>query len=127
VLADSIRESYPTYTDAHVGSAATTWLVVLSVIGVLGLAGWLFAIWAVTAAKTWAPWVATALFVVGTTMALTLLFVRDTSGDVGLAPSLGAIGAAPCLAGLAAVLALWRSPHQGRPTFSPLRTPTIRR
>src|SRR3982751_3755559 len=74
MLADHISDSYPTYTDAQVDSAATTWLVVLSVIGVLGLAGWLFAIWAVNAAKTWAPWVATALFVVGTTIAFTVLF-----------------------------------------------------
>jgi hypothetical protein len=58
--------------------------------------------------KRWAPWAISAMFVLGTSVALTALLVRDTSGDVGLAPMLGWIGMAPCFAGLAAVATVWR-------------------
>jgi hypothetical protein len=110
VLADHIRDGYPGYTQARVDSAATTWLVILTVVGALGLVCWLWTIWAVSAGKRWARWATSAMFVVGTSVALTALLVRDTSGDVGLAPLLGWIGMAPCLAGAAAVLTVWRGP-----------------
>jgi hypothetical protein len=82
--------------------------VILSVVGALGIASWTWTIWAVRAGKGWARWVATAMFVVGASVALTGLLVKDTSGDTGLAPLLGWIGMLPCLAGLGAVTALWR-------------------
>jgi hypothetical protein len=51
---------------------------------------------------------ATAVFALGTSVALTALLVKDTSGDTGLAPLLGWVGMLPCLAGLGAVTMLWR-------------------
>jgi hypothetical protein len=48
------------------------------------------------------------VFAAGTSLALTALLVKDTSGEVGLAPVLGLIGLLPCVAGLAAVVLLWR-------------------
>lgn len=38
--------------------------------------------------------------------------MKRRPGDVGLAPLLGWIGVLPCVAGLAAVTMLWRSPTQ---------------
>lgn len=110
VLADHIRDGYPTYTQSRIDSAVTTWLLILTILGVLGVIGWLWTIWAVKVGKTWAPWAAGTLFVMGTSIALAVLLVKDTSGDVGLAPALGWLGLAPCLAGLAAVAQLWRRP-----------------
>jgi hypothetical protein len=52
------------------------------------------------------------MFVVGTSIALFNLLVQDTSGDTGLPPLLGWVGLLPSLAGLAAVILLWRKPQQ---------------
>lgn len=108
VLADHIRDGYPTYPQTRIDTAVTTWLVILSVVGALGIVSWLWTIQAVRAGKAWARWAATAMFVLGTSVALTALLVKDTSGDTGLAPLLGWIGMLPCLAGLGAVTILWR-------------------
>ncbi len=110
VLAAHIRHGYPTYSDHRVNAAVTTWLVLLAVVGILGLATWALTIWAVKADRAWSRLVATIAFGVGTTVALSALLTKDTSGEVGLAPLLGWIGLLPCVAGLVAVARLWRRP-----------------
>jgi hypothetical protein len=114
-LAEHIRDGYPDYSPARVDSAVTAWLVMLTVIGALGVVGWAWGIWAVETGKGWARWATTAMFVVGATVALAGLLVKDTSGDVGLTPLLGWIDVLPCVPGLAAVTILWRGghPHSG--------------
>jgi hypothetical protein len=108
LLADHIRAGYPTYTQEAIDSAATSYLVYLSVVGALGILGWLSTIWAVKAGKRWARGAATTMFALGTGIALTDLLIRDTSGDTGLPPLLGWVGMLACLAGLLAVTLLWR-------------------
>jgi hypothetical protein len=108
VLADHIRAAYPAYSPARIDTAVTTYLVLLSVIGALGILSWLWSIWAVKTGKRWARGAATVLFAVGTGIALTGLLVKDTSGDTGLPPLLGWVGMLPCIAGLLAVTLLWR-------------------
>jgi hypothetical protein len=108
VLADHIRAGYPTYTQARIDSAATTYLVYLSVVGALGMICWLWTIWAAKAGKRWAREAATAMFALGTGIALFDVLVKDTSGDTGLPPLLGWVGMLPCLAGLLAVTLLWK-------------------
>jgi hypothetical protein len=105
VLADHIRDGYPTYTDAQIDSGVNTWLVILSLVGALGITSWCLTIWALKSSKRWA---ASAMFAVGTSVALSALLVKDTSGDTGLAPLLGSIGVLPCIAGVVAVAMLWR-------------------
>jgi hypothetical protein len=107
-LRDHIRTGYPTYTDARVDSAVNTWLIILTVIGALGIAGWLGSIWIVARRKPWATWAATGMFALGTCVAVADLVIKDKSGDVGLAPLLGWIGMLPSSAGLIAVVMLWR-------------------
>jgi hypothetical protein len=107
-LADHIRNGYPAFPQARIESAVTVWLVALTVVGVLGIVSWLWTILAVTTRKRWARWAATAMFAVGTSVALAGLLVKDTSGDTGLAPLLGWIGILPCVAGAVAVTMLWR-------------------
>lgn len=108
VLADHIRAGYPTYSPERIDAAVTTYLVMLTVVGVLGVASWAWTIWAVRSGRRWARWAATAMFALGTAAALTALLTEDTSGDTGLAPQLGWLWMAPSLAGLVAVVMLWR-------------------
>jgi hypothetical protein len=109
-LPQHIRAGYPTYAQARVDLAATIYLVYLSVTGVLGAACWLATARAVRAGRPWARGAATALFIVGTAVALADLLIRDTSGDTGLPFLLGWAGMLPSLPGLIAVTLLWRRP-----------------
>ncbi|MEV6562983.1 hypothetical protein AB0M22_45200 [Nocardia sp. NPDC051756] len=111
LLAEHIRAGYPDYTQARIDSAVTTYLIILSSIGALGVVAWLGTTWSVKAGKRWARPVATATFALGTSVALAALLTEDTSGDTGLAPLLGWIGMLPCLAGLLAIVLLWRQPQ----------------
>jgi hypothetical protein len=108
MLAAHVRSSYPTYTQERVDSAVTSYLVYLSVVGALGIVCWLWTIWAVKKTKWWARGLATALFAIGTALALTDLFIKDTSGETGLPALIGWVGILPCMAGLSAVVLLWR-------------------
>jgi hypothetical protein len=107
-LAEHIRDGYPTYGPARIDTAVRTYLVYLSVVGALGVAGWLVSIRGVRRAAWWGRPFATALFTVGTSVALTDLLIKDTSGATGLSPLLGWVGLLPCLPGLLAVALLWR-------------------
>jgi hypothetical protein len=108
VLAEHIRAGYPTYSQSRIDTAVTTYLVYLSTVGVLSVICWLWTIRAVNAGKRSARGAATAMFVLGTSVALFDLLVKDTSGDPGLPPLLGWIGMLPWLTGLLAVTLLWR-------------------
>jgi hypothetical protein len=110
VLAAHIRDGYPFYSRDRIDGAATIYLSYLSVLGGLGIIGWLTTLWAIARRKRWARWLATGLFAVGTAVALFDLLVRDTSGDTGLPALIGAAGLLPGLAGLALVIMLWRRP-----------------
>jgi hypothetical protein len=113
-LAGHIRAGYPTYTQARVDTAVTTYEVMLTVIGVLGVAGWAIIIRAVTTGSRWAALLATGMVVLGAGVALAGLLVEDTSGETGLSPLLGWVGILPCLPGLLAVTLLWTSGrHRG--------------
>ncbi|MBB2914130.1 hypothetical protein FHS43_005442 [Streptosporangium becharense] len=107
VLADHIKASYPAYQPGAIDAAVAAYLAVLSTIGVMGLLGWAGAIWAVRAGMRWAPRLAGGLLAIAICVAIAALAVRDTSGDVGLAPLLGWLLVLPCVPGLVAV-ALWR-------------------
>lgn len=108
VLTDHIRTGYPTFTADRVDTAVTTYLVLLSAVGALGIFAWLWTIRAVKAGKRYARPVAITLLGVGTVVALAGLFVRDTNGEPGLPPLLGWVGLLPCLAGAVAVALLLR-------------------
>lgn len=107
-LTGHLRAGYPAYSTERIDAAVDTYLLYLSIMGLLGTACWLGTMWAVRAGKRWARGVATTIFVAATMVALTDLLVRDTSGDTGLPPLVGWAGVLPCLAGLVAVALLWR-------------------
>jgi hypothetical protein len=106
-IADHVREGYPGYGSGRVDDAVTAWLAILTVVGVLGAAGWLSTARLVGAGRAGARWVALTLFAAGTSVALAAAVTKDTSGEVGLAPQVGWLGLLPCVAGLVAVVQLW--------------------
>lgn len=108
LLADHVRSGYPGFIPERVEEAVSLWVILLSVVAGLGVLGWLVSIWSVHAGKAWGRWLAPALFVTGTSIAAFLLLVRDTSGDTGLPTLVSGIGMLPSIAGLAAVVLLWR-------------------
>jgi hypothetical protein len=109
-LAHHIRAGYPSYTQARIDTAVTTYELILTIIGVLGVAGWALVIHAVTTNKRSAAPLASVAFLLGLGIALTDLLIKDTSGLTGLSPLLGWAGVVPCLPGLVAVILLWRKP-----------------
>lgn len=108
-LAGHLRDSYPAYGVERIDGAVTAYLILLSAIGVLAIASWAATIWSVRAQKAWARTGATVLFLAGATVGLSALLVRDTSGDTGLPAVLGGLQLLPAVAGLAAVVLLWRT------------------
>lgn len=108
VLAAHIKAGYPSFSQALIDEAAMTYLIYLSILGGLGALAWLSSIWAAHKAKSWTRWLATAWFALGASIAVFNLLIKDTSGDTGLPPLLGWAGMLPSLAGLAAVVLVWR-------------------
>ncbi|TDE38081.1 hypothetical protein E1295_34095 [Nonomuraea mesophila] len=76
----------------------------------MGLLGWLGTVWATRAGKGWARWLASGMLAVAACVAVSALTIQDINGEVGLAPLLGWLQVLPCVAGLAAVVLLWRRP-----------------
>jgi hypothetical protein len=107
-LAAHVAASYPALGAAEVDAAASAYLAILTSVGVLGAVAWVVVARAARRGRAWAPWAGTAALLLGLGVALAGLTVRDTSGDVGLAPALGWAQLVPCAVGLVAVAALWR-------------------
>lgn len=113
LLAEHIQTGYPSYGQARIDTAVGTYLIYLTVLGAVGILSWLVVIRAATAGRRWTRWAAAGLCVAGTCIALFNLTIVDTSGDTGLPPVLGWVGLLPCLAGLLAVVLMWRRPRLG--------------
>ncbi len=107
-LENHIRAGYPSYSQARIDTAVTTYEVILTVIGILGVGGWTIVIRAFATGKWWTAPLATAALLLGLGIALTDLLLKDTSGATGLSPLLGFVGLLPCLPGLLAVTLLYR-------------------
>lgn len=108
ILARHIQAGYPSYSQSRIDEAVKLWMIYWTILGILGVVSWLFAIWCVKKDKKWARWVATGLFALGTSIALFNLLVKDNNGETGLPPVLGLIGLLPSLAGLWSVIQLWK-------------------
>ncbi|MFI6735521.1 hypothetical protein ACIBI9_21560 [Nonomuraea sp. NPDC050451] len=107
-LADHLRAGYPAYGPEEIGGAVTAYTVIVAVVGAIGLLGWFATVWAVRVGKGWARWLASGLLAIAAVIAVAGLTVQDVNGQVGLAPLVGWIQVLPCVAGLAAVVPLWR-------------------
>ncbi|WP_030159351.1 hypothetical protein [Glycomyces sp. NRRL B-16210] len=107
-LTDHVRQAYPDWPASEVGKDRDAIATYLAATGGLGLVCWLVAIGAVATGRRWARGLVTALFAVGTLIALTNMSLGGEGYDTILPPAYGALGLLPCLAGLAAVILVWR-------------------
>lgn len=113
LVAHHVAAGYPGYTPAEVDTAVGAWLVVLTVVGVLGAVGWLATAWALRRGVRGLRWWAAGLLLAGVGVALAGLTVQDTNGEVGLAPPLAWALGAPCAVGGVVVARLWRDHRPG--------------
>lgn len=100
-----LHEVYEGYVASPPDAAGVA--VYLFTLGGLGIVGWLWMVWAVRRQKRWARPVATLLFLLGSVFAVGNLTVTEYDQTI-LPTSIGLVGLLPCLAGLVAVVLLWR-------------------
>ncbi|GAB3829276.1 hypothetical protein [Kribbella italica] len=113
-IGDHVRSAYPDWSAADVSKDRTAITAYLVVVGVLGLVGWLTTLAGVSRGKRWTRWVGTTLFAVGATVALIDVSVGGEAYKTIVPPFHGTLGLLPALAGLVAVVALWRRPVSSR-------------
>ncbi|TCC50920.1 hypothetical protein E0H75_12250 [Kribbella capetownensis] len=107
-IGDHVRAAYPSWSADDVAKDRAAITIYLVAVGVVGLAGWLTSIVGVARNKRWARWVSTTLLLLGATIQLTDLSVGGEAYSTIVPPLHGVIGVLPSLAGLVAVVGLWR-------------------
>ncbi|NQE91540.1 hypothetical protein [Nocardia terpenica] len=109
-----IQNAYPDYSTAQVDNYRQTIAIYLVVNGVLGVLAWLWIARQARRQTRTAPFLAVVLFVLGVCWALFNLLVKDSTGYPALTTLMGVIGLVPAIAGLVAVVQLWRAPTTSR-------------
>jgi hypothetical protein len=108
-IGDHVRSAYPDWSATEVGKDRTAITAYLVAVGVHGLVGWLTTLAGVNRGKRWTRWVGTTLFAVGATVALINVSVGGEAYKTIVPLLHGTLGLLPALAGLVAVVALWRT------------------
>lgn len=111
-LSGHVRDAYPDWGPQLVEADRNAIAIYLAATGVLGTLGWLLTTWAITTRKRWARTATTVGFAAGILVALTNLGMSGEQYEVIVPHAYGALTLLPCLAGLAAVVSVWR---HGRP------------
>lgn len=110
VIGDHVRAAYPDWPTSEVAKDRTAISAYLVAVGVLGIVGWVWTLAWVSRGKRAARWIGTTFFALGAVMALTNVSIGG-EGYSTIVPLLhGLLGLLPALAGLAAVVGLWRRP-----------------
>ncbi|MGY4957763.1 hypothetical protein [Streptomyces sp. NEAU-S7GS2] len=107
-LTGHVRGAYPRWSGDLVADDRNAIVIYLSVIGVLGVASWLWAIRAVTRRKHSMRRTVSVLFAFGAGAALFNLTWSAAAYDRVIPALYGVIGLLPALAGLATVVLVWR-------------------
>lgn len=110
IVGGRVRAAYPDWPANVVATernAIVGWLVVS---GLLGVGGWLMSIRGVARARRWARPVAASWFLLGAALACLNLTVSGEEYDIIVPPVFGALTVLPVLAGLVAIVHLWRRP-----------------
>jgi hypothetical protein len=114
LVAQHLKAGYPEYGRSRIDAAVLVYLVALAILGGLGVITWVVSMILARTSPRAARWVSTTALVVGTALALFDASIRDTSGDTGLPLSVGLLGLLPSVAGLAAVVLIWRRARGAR-------------
>lgn len=112
-ISGHVRAAYPGWGDALVAADRNAMVIYLVVTGVLGITSWLCVIWAVIAGKRWARAAAASALAAGVLVATVNLTLGGGQYDVILPAGYGVLTLLPSLAGLVAVVSLWRPGHRG--------------
>jgi hypothetical protein len=107
-ISNHVRAAYPAWGHANVTADRNAMVIYLVVTGVLGVITWLCVIKAVVAGKRWARAAATGALVAGALLALMNLTLGGGNYAVILPTGYGVLTLLPSLAGLVAVVSLWR-------------------
>ncbi|MDA3646290.1 hypothetical protein LZ318_28935 [Saccharopolyspora indica] len=107
-LGDHVRSAYPDWPDDLIATDRNAIAGYLAVIGVLGIAGWLWSIVGTRKHARWARVVSTIMFALGASVALLNLSLSGGAYTNVVPPLHSALGTLPALAGLAAVVLLWK-------------------
>lgn len=113
-LSTHVRAAYPHWPVSLVNADRNAIVIYLSIVGVLGLGGWAWAIRSAVARGHEARRVITILFVLGASVALFGLTFTGGAYDRVLPTSYGILGLLPSLAGLIAVLTIRQLPARDR-------------
>ncbi|GAC85122.1 hypothetical protein [Gordonia paraffinivorans] len=108
VLTDHIRHGYPDFTPDEIDTAATAYLGILGIMGAVGVVAWLTSAWLIRRGTRHARTIVSTIFAAAVAVTATLVFIEDTSGEVGLAPAVGWMQLVPCVVGVIVVALLWR-------------------
>ncbi len=111
-ISDHVRAAYPAWGQTLVAADRNAMVIYLVVTGVLGIVSWLWVIRAVMAGKRWARAAATSACAAGLLLALVNLTTGGGQYDVILPTGYGVLTLLPSLAGLLAVVSLWRPGHR---------------
>lgn len=107
-IGEHIQTGYPHYSSGQISAAVNFYTVYLVVLGALGAIAWSFDLWLVRRRRAWAYPLAVIFFLVGTSFGLFNLLIRDTSGDTALPEAIGEMGLLPSVAGLVAIVLMWK-------------------
>ncbi|MEU6859627.1 hypothetical protein AB0B28_12240 [Glycomyces sp. NPDC046736] len=107
-LSAHVRQAYPQWPADLVGKDRDAIAYSLAAVGGLGAAVWAVSLWAVAKGRRWTRGLVTSAFAVGTLVALTCASLSGDQYDQVLPPVYSALVLLPSLAGLAAVVLVWR-------------------
>lgn len=107
-LTAHVRDAYPDWGSDVVSADRNAIAIWIAVGSGLGIPLWLLTIWAVNAQKRWARVVAVIGFALGLLVALINLSIGGDRYDVVVPYAYGTLTLLPCVAGIAAMVAIWR-------------------
>ncbi|WP_157254581.1 hypothetical protein [Nonomuraea typhae] len=107
-LTRHVRDAYPAWSPGQIAGDRNAIALFLGITGVLGIICWLVTIRAVRKGRRWARIGSTAALGLAVLMSLVTLTLGGAPYDVVVPPTFGVLTLLPCLAGLVAVVSLWR-------------------
>lgn len=107
-LTDHIRAAYPTWSQNDVNADKLAIVSYLIGFGILGLTTWLWSASVVKNEKPWSRKAITTAFFVGTGLALMNATLSGGAYDQIVPTAYGVAGLIPSVAGLVAVILLWK-------------------